>query len=334
MHLQQNKSLRTQNTFGIDCTAAYFVEIHNLADLEEAAHLPYPKRILGGGSNILLTQPVQGLVLGNCLLGKHIIAQDDDHVYITVASGETWHNLVMYTVEQGWGGLENLALIPGTVGAAPIQNIGAYGAEVADVIATVQWFHLDEHAYITTSGADCAFGYRDSMFKRSLLNKAFITDVTFKLNKKTQLKTGYGAISEELKKMNIPATVASVAQAVINIRSSKLPNPAIIGNAGSFFKNPTITRAAFLPLQSQYPNMPFYPANDNMVKIPAGWLIEQCGWKGYNAPTGAGVHNLQALVLVNRQNATGRDIWQLSQDILQSVASRFHIVLEREVQIW
>ena len=334
MQLQKNKSLLAANTFGIECFAEYFVEANNMADLEEAAKLPYPKRVLGGGSNILLTKPIQGLVIGNRLKGIKVVDEDADFVWINSSSGEIWHHLVMYTVAQGWGGIENLALIPGTVGAAPIQNIGAYGAEVADVITAVNWFHLDEHCHVSTYGTDCAFGYRDSLFKRTLQNKAFITDVTFRLRKKPQLKIEYGAIAEELKKMNAQPSVASIAEAVINIRSSKLPDPKVTGNAGSFFKNPTVSISDFLPLKDNYPGMPHYEVGDNMVKIPAGWLIEQCGWKGYTAPTGAGVHDKQALVLVNRQHARGVDIWQLSQEILESVEAKFNIILEREVQIW
>jgi UDP-N-acetylmuramate dehydrogenase len=334
MQLIQNKSLRTKNTFGIDCFAEHYVEINTISELEEAARLPYRKRVLGGGSNILLPGFVQGLTMSNCLAGTSVIAEDSEFVWIKSASGETWHKLVMYTVAHGWGGLENLALIPGTVGAAPIQNIGAYGAEVADVITNVNWYHLHDFVHITTPSTDCHFGYRESIFKRNLSDMAFITDVTFKLSKKPQVNTAYGAISEELKKMNVTATVESVANAVINIRRSKLPDPTQVGNAGSFFKNPTISKSQLLLIQNSYPSIPFYNLGEDMVKIPAGWLIEQCGWKGYTAPTGAGVHDKQALVLVNKHNATGNDIWQLSELILKSVIDKFSIQLEREVQVW
>jgi UDP-N-acetylmuramate dehydrogenase len=334
MTIEQNVSLRSKNTFGIESISELYVEVKSISDLEQACEQPNTLRVLGGGSNILLTGSVSGLVMKNCLKGRKIVAEDADNVWIESASGEIWHDLVMYTVVSGWGGLENLALIPGTVGAAPIQNIGAYGTEVANVITEVRWYDMKHKKHITTAGTDCEFGYRDSIFKRALAGTAYITSVVCKLSKKPVLNIGYGAIADELERMNTMATVLSVAEAVMRIRQSKLPDPKVTGNAGSFFKNPIITQSDFTALSLKYPAMPSYDAGNNLVKVPAGWLIEKCGWKGYTTRSGAGVHEKQALVLVNKGNATGKDIWQLSEDIMNSVKHEFGITLEREVQIW
>jgi UDP-N-acetylmuramate dehydrogenase len=230
--------------------------------------------------------------------------------------------------------LENLALIPGTVGAAPIQNIGAYGAEVKDTITQVTFWHLEERRLLTFSNEQCRFGYRDSIFKHELKGKAFITSVTYKLSKHPVLNTSYGAIEQELSAMQVTApTVKEVAAAVIRIRTSKLPDPKVTGNAGSFFKNPTIVRSRYEALLHQYPAMPHFPVSNELAKVPAAWLIEQCGWKGYRKGD-VGVHDRQALVLVNLGHANGSEIWQLSGDIIASVVARFGIELEREVQVW
>lgn len=333
MQQLQNTSLLPYNTFGIDVTAEHFADVNSLADLQD---LPagLSLHILGGGSNVLLTGNVHGLVLHNKLKGINVVREEEDHVWLSVASGEIWHNFVLHSIEMGLGGIENLALIPGTVGAAPIQNIGAYGTEVKQTIEEVSFWHLAERRLITLSNTDCRFGYRDSIFKTQLRGQFFITSVTFRLNKKPVLNTSYGAIEQELKDMGIThPTVKDVAQAVINIRTSKLPDPKVTGNAGSFFKNPTIPLAHYKVLQAAYPTIPHYPVSDDTVKVPAAWLIEQCGWKGHRAGD-AGVHTKQALVLVNYGHASGNEVWQLSGNIIDSVADRFNISLEREVQVW
>jgi UDP-N-acetylmuramate dehydrogenase len=334
MQLQQNISLLPYNTFGIDVRAAYFAQVAHLPDLEEIAGLPHPVHVLGGGSNILLTAPVQGLVLHNGLKGISLIREDDNHVWLEVQAGEAWHSLVLHTINKGWGGLENLALIPGTVGASPLQNIGAYGAEAKDTIVQVTFRHLQEKTMHTFSNAECGFGYRDSIFKRELKDMVFITSVVFKLSKHPVLNTGYGAIEQELERMGATElSVNTVAQAVINIRSSKLPDPAVLGNAGSFFKNPSMSRGQYEQLLADFPAMPHYNVSNELVKVPAAWLIEQCGWKGYRKGD-AGVHKNQALVLVNYGTATGEELWQLSGEIVASLKEKFNIELEREVQVW
>lgn len=322
------------NTFGIDVLAERFAEIDSLAALEAVNNDDTPIHVLGGGSNILLKGAVQGLVLRNRLMGIARIQEDATHVWLQVQSGEAWHQLVMYTVNQGLGGIENLALIPGTVGAAPIQNIGAYGVEVKDTITAVTLWRWDDRQYHTFSSQQCNFGYRDSIFKNELAGKVFITSVVFCLQKVPMLHTSYGAIRHELEKHDVATpTVRDVAEAVIRIRTSKLPDPTVTGNAGSFFKNPTLPMGQYNELLQVHPSLPMYPAGAGKVKVPAGWLIEQAGWKGYREGD-AGVHPLQALVLCNYGTANGTEIWNLSQRILESVNERFGIMLEREVQVW
>ncbi|MEI8278844.1 MAG: UDP-N-acetylmuramate dehydrogenase [Bacteroidota bacterium] len=336
MQLLQNISLLPYNTFGLDVSAEYFLELKDptlLPDISNDTAIPQNKHILGGGSNILLTQPIKGIVIHNCIKGISTIKETDSHIWLQISAGELWHEFVMHTIGQGLTGIENLALIPGTVGASPIQNIGAYGVEVKEVIDAVTCWHWEQKVFITLNNAECQFGYRDSIFKRELKDKVFVSSVVFKLHKQAAYRTSYGAINEELTKMQVPLSTAAIANAVINIRSSKLPDPKKIGNAGSFFKNPTISTEHFELLQTNYPSIPSYPVNDTTVKIPAGWLIEQCGWKGYRKGD-AGVHEKQALVLVNYQHASGAEIWQLSTDILTSIKERFGILLEREVQVW
>lgn len=337
MQLQKNISLKPYNTFGIDVPAEYFLpvdELDLLKQVSEETGLPEQKHVLGGGSNILLTKPVQGLVLQNQMRGISVEREDEEHIWVTVRSGEVWHEFVLHAIENNWAGIENLALIPGTVGAAPMQNIGAYGVEARETIDSVTGWHWEEKEFITYSNAACRFGYRDSIFKHELKDKLFISAVTFKLNKKTNYNVSYGAIEQELEKMQVKdLSIRAIADAVISIRRSKLPDPKQIGNAGSFFKNPTITGEHFELLQTNYPHIPSYPVSDTMIKVPAGWLIEQCGWKGARRGE-TGVHEKQALVLVNYGNAKGADIWSLSDDILESVKERFGIELEREVQVW
>lgn len=335
MQLQHNISLKPYNTFGIDTTCEHLLQLNDadsLAEITEYATIDNI-HIIGGGSNILLTKPVSGLVLLNRLKGIERVKEYDEHVWIKVNAGEIWHEFVMHVLDMGLSGVENLALIPGTVGAAPIQNIGAYGVEAKATIETVTAWLWKEKTFVTYSNAECRFGYRDSIFKHKLKGKAFITSVVFKLNKKTGFNTSYGAIAQELEKMNVGTlTAKAVAEAVIAIRRSKLPDPAEIGNAGSFFKNPTIAVSQYEQLRTNYPDIPSYPVNSETVKLPAGWLIEQCGWKGYRRDD-IGVHAKQALVLVNYGKGKGSDIWQLSGEIVDSVHSKYGIELEREVQI-
>ncbi len=336
MQVQHHVSLRPYNTFGIDVPAEMFFTV---TDAQQPAQLSDPsvspeKYILGGGSNILLTQPVAGLVLLNRLKGIEQLREDEHAVWLEVQSGEVWHDLVLYALDHNLSGIENLALIPGTVGAAPIQNIGAYGVEACETIESVTGWHWDEQCFITLTNEQCRFGYRDSIFKHELKGKIFITSVTFRLRKQPDFRISYGAIAQELEKMKIvDLSARTIANAVIAIRRSKLPDPAVTGNAGSFFKNPVVSAALFRTLREQYPAMPSYPVSDTTVKVPAGWLIETAGWKGYRNGD-VGVHEKQALVLANYGRAGGNDIRRLSEDIISSVQERFGIMLEREVQIW
>lgn len=337
MKVHQHISLKPYNTFGMDVPAEYFLELDNeslLPGISADILLPKEKKVLGGGSNVLLTKPVSGLILLNRIKGIEKTKEDDAHVWLRVQAGEVWHELVMYAIAHGWAGIENLALIPGTVGAAPMQNIGAYGVEVKQTIEHVTAWHWEEEEFITYSNEECRFGYRDSIFKQELKNKVFINAVTFRLNKKPDFNTSYGAIEQELQKMGVAdLSIKAIADAVIAIRSSKLPDPKKIGNAGSFFKNPTILFSQYQSLQAVHPAMPSYAVDAQHVKIPAGWLIEQCGWKGFRRGD-AGVHEKQALVLVNYEHSNGIEIWELSTEIIASVEERYGIILEREVQVW
>jgi UDP-N-acetylmuramate dehydrogenase len=303
--------------------------------LQEALSLPvYEKRlILGGGSNILFTQNVNGLVLKNEVKGIELIAEDEDYVYVKAGAGENWHQFVLHCIAHNWAGVENLSLIPGNVGASPMQNIGAYGVEIKQVVNEVEAFNIHDKKIVTFSNDDCEFGYRESVFKRKLKDEFVILNVTYKLRKQPIFNTSYGAINAELEAMGVKElSVQAISQAVINIRSSKLPDPKVIGNAGSFFKNPTITKQRFEQLKSQYASAPGYENADGTVKLASGWLIEQCGWKGYRKGD-AGCHAKQALVLVNYGNATGKEVYALSEAILESVKNKFGVLLEREVNI-
>lgn len=337
MQILQDISLKPFNTFGMDVHADYYAEITDVAQLREIAEntvLPAKRFVLGGGSNVLLTHTLHGILLHNKIKGIEKEKEDDDHVWVKVGAGEVWHDFVMYAIANHWAGVENLALIPGTVGAAPIQNIGAYGVEAKEVIDHVTAWHWEMQQEVPYQNAECAFGYRDSIFKHQLKDKVFITSVTFKLSKKPNFNTSYGAIEQELQKMDIQEiSIAAIADAVISIRSSKLPNPREIGNAGSFFKNPTIPIEQYDALKETFPAIPSYPVSETMVKVPAGWLIEQCGWKGFRAGD-VGVHEKQALVLVNYGTATGGAVWDLSDNIVKTVHDKYGIELEREVQVW
>lgn len=331
-------SLKAYNSFGFDVKARFFAafQSHEMMQelLEQYQHLPYmPMHILGGGSNILLTRDVDGLVLRNELKGIELVREDADHYYVKAQAGENWHDFVCYCIEKNYAGIENLSLIPGSVGASPMQNIGAYGVEIKDVFHSLEAWHINEKHKETFTLNDCGFGYRESVFKEKYRNRFIITSVTYKLNKVPVYHTSYGAITQELEKMGVKdLNIAAIARAVINIRQSKLPDPQQLGNAGSFFKNPTISENHFKRLQEEFPGIVGYPTNTARIKIAAGWLIEQCGWKGYRKGD-AGCHQQQALVLVNYGNATGADIFKLSNEIIESVLQKFGVRLEREVNI-
>lgn len=339
MDLKQDISLKPYNTFGIEAKAAFFIEINSLNDLKEVlnskeiSHLP--KLILGGGSNLLFTKDWSGLVIKNQIKGIEVIKEDEDSVYIKSGAGENWHQFVLHCIEEGFSGVENLSLIPGTVGAAPMQNIGAYGVEIKDVFHELEALEISTGTLRTFSGEECEFGYRYSIFKdeAKAKDKYIITSVTFKLNKKPEFITSYGDIQKTLEQMRVKKlSIKAISDAVVYIRQSKLPDPAEIGNAGSFFKNPTIPKADFEKLQKEYPEMPGYPLQKEKVKVPAGWLIEQCGWKG-KALGNIGVHKNQALVLVNFGGGKGEDIKKLAFDIQSSVIKKFGIKLLPEVNI-
>jgi UDP-N-acetylmuramate dehydrogenase len=338
MQIRENISLKAYNTFGIDAQAKYFGSFSSVEELQEILQLPQVKQateklILGGGSNILLTRNFDGVVLKNEVKGIAVENEDDDYIYLKSGGGENWHRLVMHCVNHGYAGMENLSLIPGNVGASPMQNIGAYGVEIKDVFHYLEAYHLNDREVVRFSLEDCRFGYRESVFKHQYKGQFVITAVGFRLRKKPVFHTSYGAIQQELETMGVQElSIAAVSQAVINIRSSKLPNPVDVGNAGSFFKNPQVKKEVFLRLQEVYPTIPSFPFDEQHVKVPAGWLIEQCGWKGYRRGD-AGCYPKQALVLVNYGGASGGEIYQLSEDILQSVQERFGVILEREVNI-
>ena len=334
MQIQKNISLLPYNSFHLEANAAEFASVKSVEELQKILGTKEPLLILGGGSNILLTRNVGGLVLKIDITGIDEVKEDATHVYVKAGAGENWHEFVEYTIKRNWGGLENLSLIPGNVGAAPIQNIGAYGAELKDVFYELEAYDRKGKKVYSFGVNDCKFSYRDSIFKSAEKGRYIILNVTFILNKNPVLNTSYGAIREELKKMGVSCpTIRDVSQAVIKIRRSKLPDPAEIGNAGSFFKNPVVDQALFLSLSSKYSDMPAYPHGDQSVKLAAGWLVEQCGLKGFRKGD-AGVHNKQALVLVNYGKATGKEIFELSEKIAASVKKKFGVHLEREVNVF
>lgn len=334
MQLQSNFSLKKYNTFGIDAKAAHFVAVKSEEAFREALQLKIkPKFILGGGSNLLLTQDYPGLVIKNEILGIEIVRTFKNTVHVAVGGGENWHKLVLWCIDKGLGGVENMSLIPGTVGAAPIQNIGAYGAELKDVFLKLEALDTRTGHKKIFRLKDCHFGYRDSIFKRKLKGKIAITKVYLRLSKHPKVNTAYGAIREILDQRGIHRPgIREVSEAVIHIRQSKLPDPAKLGNSGSFFKNPEIGKRQFQALQKEYPAVPHYPLPSGKIKIPAGWLIEQCGWKGKKVGK-TGAHARQALVLVNYGGATGKEIYTLAQKIIKSVDQRFGITLNPEVNV-
>lgn len=334
--IRTDVSLTRLNTFGVAARAARFLEIGSATDLQQ--HLPLetpPALILGGGSNILLTGDVPGLVLYNRILGIDVVESEESSVVVAAGSGENWHGFVQWCLQRDYGGLENLSLIPGTVGAAPIQNIGAYGVELQEVFVRLEALELATGRLHTFTAADCRFGYRDSVFKRELKGKFFITRVFLRLSRPSHhiLRLDYGAVRSMLGDMGVKQpTIQDVSEAVIRIRTDKLPDPVSLGNAGSFFKNPVIDRAAFEALQRRFPDIVSYPAEEGAVKVPAGWLIERCGWKGRRFGR-VGCYEKQALVLVNYGGATGAEVVALARRIAGSVEAAFGIRLEPEVNI-
>ncbi|MFI1745462.1 UDP-N-acetylmuramate dehydrogenase [Thalassobellus sediminis] len=336
MHIEQNISLKPYNTFGIDVTADYFVSVNSIDSLKKALSLKNQpnKLILGGGSNMLLTKNQDALVIQLNLKGISIVSEDEDFAIIKVNAGENWHELILWCLKNDFGGLENMSLIPGNVGTAPIQNIGAYGVELKDHFVSCEALSIETGNIESFNKADCNFGYRNSIFKNVVKGKYIITSVTFKLTKRNhKLNINYGAIASQLEDSGIKTpTIQDVSKAVIAIRESKLPDPKHIGNSGSFFKNPVISKSQFNILAKNFEDIPSYIVSDDEVKVPAGWLIEKAGFKGKRFGN-YGVHKKQALVLVNYGNAKGEDILNLSKLIQKTVKRLFNISIEAEVNI-
>lgn len=338
MIFSENISLLPYNSFGIEASARYFVRFSSVSELAESLDQirlrgQKPALILGGGSNLLLTGNINGWVLKNEIRGMQLESEDETNYYVRCQAGENWHGFVQYCIHQDYAGLENLSLIPGNTGASPMQNIGAYGVEIKDVFQELEAWDMEDHQVRKFSLAECAFGYRESIFKKSAKGRFIILSVLFRLRKTPVFNTSYGAIEQELTKMGVrDLSIRSISEAVIRIRSSKLPNPSVIGNAGSFFKNPAITKEQFESLKTAFPALPGYALETGLIKIAAGWLIEQCGWKGFRKGD-AGCYDQQALVLVNYGKASGAEIFALSESIVHSVEEKFQITLEREVNI-
>ena len=338
IEVKENVDLFPYNTFRIHATAKSLVTIQSSDEAREAFKSELFKKnphvILGGGSNILLTKDFDGLVLKNEINGVAVDSEDDTTIRLRVGSGENWHRFVTYCVARDYGGIENLSLIPGTVGAAPMQNIGAYGVEIREVIHNVEAIDIHTGTIRVFDREECAFGYRESVFKQELKDRYFISSITLSLTKKNHhINISYGAIRDVLKaQLQKEITLRSISEAVIEIRRNKLPDPAVIGNAGSFFKNPSIDSSSFERLQQKYPAIPSFPGENNLIKVPAAWLIEQCGWKGKTFGN-IGVHKHQALVLVNYGDGDGKKIWQLAMDIQASVKEKFDIFLQPEVNV-
>jgi UDP-N-acetylmuramate dehydrogenase len=336
--VKENIDLLPFNTFKIKANARYFAVVTSAREAKElfksdVFRLNKPL-ILGGGSNLLLTDDFDGLVIKNEIRGIDIVEENDDTITLRVGSGENWHAFVMYCVSRDLGGIENLSLIPGTVGAAPMQNIGAYGVEIKEVIHNVEAIELSSGVIRVFNKAECSFGYRESVFKQHLKGQYFISSITLTLTKKNhRFNTSYGAITDVLKEKNVQnLSIKAISDAIIFIRKNKLPDPVLIGNAGSFFKNPSVEQHVFEALKKNFPSIPSFAGENNLVKIPAGWLIEQCGWKGKTLEN-IGVHKHQALVLVNYGGGEGKKIWRLAQEIQASVEAKFNVVLHTEVNI-
>jgi UDP-N-acetylmuramate dehydrogenase len=334
LNVQKNISLKNYNTFGIDVNAKRFVLVDAVYQLQQILKEEKDIFLISGGSNMLLTKDINELVILIDFKGISIDKEDDNFVYLTVNAGENWHEFVLFCVANNYGGLENLSLIPGNVGTCPIQNIGAYGVEVKDTITKVEAIEIETQKLVSFSNEDCNFGYRNSIFKNTVKGKYVITSVGFKLTKRNHnLNTSYGAIETELASKQITEpNLKDISDAVIAIRKSKLPDPKEIGNSGSFFKNPVISKSHFLELQKEYPNIPSYNISDDEIKVPAGWLIETTGFKGKRFGN-YGVHEKQALVLVNYGNASGKEIYNLAKEIQQTIFKQFKIELEIEVNV-
>jgi len=334
--IQQSIDLSEYTTFGVHTIASEFARFDSIERLITIIN-SRPNRsllLLGGGSNLLATKDIDALVLKNEINGIKLTEETENHVVVECGAGEVWHEFVLFCVNNGWGGIENLSLIPGSVGASPMQNIGAYGVEIKDVFHSLDAFCIADGSIQTFSKEACEFGYRESVFKRKLKDQYIILSVRFTLRKHPEVNTKYGAIETQLKDMGITTpTIKDVSDAVIAIRSSKLPDPAVLGNAGSFFKNPVVSKEIAQSILSEYPEAPIYDAPEkNQKKLAAGWLIEKAGWKGKRIGN-CGVHEKQALVLVNFGGATGKEVFDLSQQILDDVERMFGVSLEREVNI-
>ncbi len=334
MNILKNISLKNYNTFGISVNAKRFISVDSVYQLQQLLKVEKDLFLISGGSNMLLTKDIEKLVVHIDIKGVSIDNEDDNAAYITINAGENWHDFVLWCVSENYGGIENLSLIPGNVGTCPIQNIGAYGVEVKDTITKVEALEIETGKLVQFSNEVCNFGYRNSIFKNEEKGKYIITSVSFKLTKNNHnLNFSYGAIETELISKNIKKpTLKNISDAVIAIRKSKLPDPKEIGNSGSFFKNPVIATSQFLELQKEYTNIPSYEVSDTEVKVPAGWLIEQAGFKGKRFGN-CGVHEKQALVLVNYGNASGNEIYQLAEKIKETIFKKFGIPLEIEVNI-
>ena len=335
--IQQNIALKPFNTFGIEAYAKKFVTVETLEEIQWLIHQKIIKDnrlILGGGSNILLTKDFDGIVIHNSIKGISIVTEDEDHAHVKVGAGEIWHEFVLWSISNNLGGIENLSLIPGNVGASPMQNIGAYGVEIKDVFIELEAINIDSGETVIFTNNDCQFGYRESVFKNIYKDQYIITSVTYKLDKKHKFNTSYGAIEQELEKQGVKnLSIKAISDAVIAIRSSKLPDPKKIGNSGSFFKNPVVPNNVFTSIKKEHPSIASYPSGADHTKIAAGWLIEHAGWKGKTFNNSFGVHKNQALVLVNYGNAKGTEIYNLSEQIITSVKDKFNVDLQREVNI-
>lgn len=337
MNFLENYSLKPFNTFGISASSKLFITINSIIELQELRttnqFLSNELLVLGGGSNILLTKNFNGLVVKNNIKGINLVQDIEEFVLVKCNAGEVWHEFVLWCIQKNYAGIENLSLIPGCTGASPMQNIGAYGVEIKDVFYELEALNIKTGELIKFSKNECEFGYRESVFKRKLKNQFIITSVTFKLFKKPVFHTEYGAIKQELDSMKVTElSIKNISQAVINIRKSKLPNPSEIGNAGSFFKNPEVSAGAFQNLKNHFNNIVAYELENGNYKLAAGWLIEQCGLKGYRVGD-AGVHKLQSLVLVNYGSANGNEIFNLSTLVIEKVREKFNVDLEREVNV-
>jgi len=336
MEIQNDFSLKNYNTFGIEAKAKQFVAVHTLSELKTVLeeHKATPKFVLGGGSNMLLTKDINALVIHIDLKGKKIIQEDEDYVWVESQAGENWHEFVLWTIDHDFGGLENMSLIPGNVGTTPVQNIGAYGAEIKDTFISCEAINIQNQEIKSFTNEECHFGYRESIFKNEVKDQFIITSVVYKLTKKNHtIRISYGDITSELAKNNVTnPTLKEVSNAVTAIRKSKLPDPKELGNSGSFFKNPIIPKSEFESIHKKFPEMKFYEISATEVKVPAGWLIEQTGLKGKRFGD-AGVHINQALVLVNYGNATGQEILDVSKHVQDTVYKTFGIKIEAEVNV-